>query len=74
MAETMSLNGKPIDPAATYRVTVNNYLSVGGDGFTVLKAGTAQLVGVYDVDALHDYFLANSPITPTAADRITRSN
>ena len=27
-----------IDPAARYRVTVNNYLAVGGDGFTVLQA------------------------------------
>ena len=74
MAETMSLNGKPIDPAMTYRVTVNNYLSVGGDGFTVLKAGAAQQFGVYDVDALHAYFLANSPIAPPTADRISRSD
>ena len=37
----MSLNGQPIDPAAHYRVTVNNFLSVGGDGFTVLTQGTA---------------------------------
>ena len=29
---------QPIDPAASYRVTVNNYLAVGGDGFTVAQA------------------------------------
>ena len=39
LAERMSLNGQPIDPAASYRVTVNNFLFVGGDGFTVLTAG-----------------------------------
>ena len=39
LPERMSLNGAPIDPAANYRVTVNNFLSVGGDGFTVLKDG-----------------------------------
>ena len=44
--------------------------SVGGDGFTVLKQGTAPQIGIYDVDALHAYFRANSPIGPTAADRI----
>ena len=74
MADRMSLNGRPIDPAASYRVTVNNYLSVGGDGFTVLKEGTAPQFGGYDVDALYAYFQANSPIAPTAADRIARIN
>jgi 5'-nucleotidase len=43
IAELMSLNGQRIDPAASYRVTVNNFLSVGGDGFTVFKEGTGQL-------------------------------
>ncbi|UPJ47340.1 bifunctional metallophosphatase/5'-nucleotidase [Bradyrhizobium sp. 200] len=74
IAERMSLNGQPIDPAASYRVTVNNFLFVGGDGFTVLTQGTAPLIGVYDSDALHAYFGANSPVGPTAADRITRIN
>ncbi|OCK54487.1 bifunctional metallophosphatase/5'-nucleotidase [Bradyrhizobium sp. LMTR 3] len=74
LAERMSLNGQVIDPAARYRVTVNNFLFVGGDGFTVLTEGTAPQVGIYDVDALHAYFAANSPVSPTAADRITRVN
>jgi 5'-nucleotidase len=74
IAERMALNGQPIDPAARYRVTVNNFLSVGGDGFTVLTQGTTAQIGVYDVDALHAYFGANSPISPTAADRIVRVN
>jgi 5'-nucleotidase len=74
LAERMSLNGQPIDPAASYRVTVNNFLSVGGDGFTVLTEGTAPLIGIYDIDALHSYFQANSPVGPTAADRIVRIN
>jgi 5'-nucleotidase len=74
IAERMSLNGQPVDPAASYRVTVNNFLFVGGDGFTVLTQGTAPQVGIYDVDALHAYFAANSPVGPTAADRIIRIN
>jgi 5'-nucleotidase len=71
-AERMSLNGAPVDPAASYRVTVNNFLSVGGDGFTVLKEGTAPQIGVYDIDALHTYFQANSPLGPAASNRIVR--
>ena len=74
LADRMSLNGQPIDPAKSYRVTVNNYLAVGGDGFTVLKEGTGQQFGIYDVDALYGYFQANSPISPVAAGRIVRLN
>jgi 5'-nucleotidase len=74
LADRMSLNGQHIDPAAAYRVTVNNFLSVGGDGFTVLKDGTALQFGVYDVDALYAYFQANSPIAPATPDRIVRVN
>ena len=33
---SITLNGTPIDPAASYRVTVNSFLADGGDGFTVL--------------------------------------
>jgi len=74
LAERMTLNGAPIDPATGYRVTVNNFLSVGGDGFTILKEGIAPQIGVYDIDALHSYFQANSPVRPGAADRIVRIN
>jgi 5'-nucleotidase len=74
VAERMSLNGVRIEPAMRYRVTVNNYLAVGGDGFTVLKQGAAPQFGIYDVDALYAYFQANSPLGPTAANRIARIN
>ncbi len=36
IADRMSLNGQKIDPATRYRVTVNNYLAAGGDGFSKL--------------------------------------
>ena len=74
IAGSMMLNGERIDPAKSYRITVNNYLSTGGDGFTTFKDGTSQQVGVYDADALYVYFNANSPISPTPLDRIHRSN
>ena len=74
LAERMSLNGTPIDPAASYRLTVNNFLAVGGDGFTVLKDGTARQFGGYDVDALEAYFKANSPVSPGQPQRIARVN
>ena len=36
----ITINGAPVDPAAAYRVTVNNFLAGGGDSFTVLAQGT----------------------------------
>jgi 5'-nucleotidase len=74
LADSMALNGQRIDPAQNYRVTVNNYLAVGGDGFAALKDGTTPRVGAYDADALYGYFQAHSPIGPATADRIVRVN
>ena len=74
VAASMALNGERIDPAKAYRVTVNNYLALGGDGFTALKDGTAQQFGVYDVDALFTYFIAHGPIAPAPPDRIARTD
>jgi 5'-nucleotidase len=73
-ADSISLHGARIDPATAYRVTVNNFLAVGGDGFTVFTEGIAPQVGVYDVDALYAYFRANSPIAPATGNRIVRMN
>jgi 5'-nucleotidase len=74
LADRMMLNGRRIDPSKSYRVTVNNYLALGGDGFSVLKEGAAQQFGGYDVDALYTYFQANSPIAPVTLRRIARVN
>jgi 5'-nucleotidase len=74
IAERMTLNGARIEPDKAYRVTVNNYLALGGDGFTAIKSGTAAQFGIYDSDALFSYFGANSPLSPTPQDRIARTN
>lgn len=74
LADRMTLDGKPIDPAAGYRVTVNDYLASGGDGFTVATQGTARQTGVYDADALFAYFKTSSPVSPLAPARIVRLN
>ena len=74
LAERMSLNGQPIASAANYRVTVNNFLFLGGDGFTVLKDGQTPQFGTYDVDALYTYFRDNSPVGPAPGNRILRVN
>jgi 5'-nucleotidase len=68
---TIMLNGVVIDPAASYRVTVNSFLADGGDSFPTLRLGTDRLGGEVDTDAFERYLAANSPYAPTAVNRIT---
>jgi 5'-nucleotidase len=66
----VTLGGQAVDPAAAYRITVNNFLADGGDGFTVLRSGTDRVGGGVDVEALSAYLAANDPLTLPALDRI----
>jgi len=65
----------PLDPAASYRVTTNNFLADGGDGFQSLRAGTNRTsLPDFDVDSLVRYLeptLSGTPIGPAPTDRIT---
>ena len=68
----IQLNGVPIDLAATYRVTTNDFLANGGDGFTRLTAGTNRVYAPgFDVDALAAY-LGTGPIAPGPMNRFTK--
>lgn len=69
----ITLNGQPLDPAANYRVTVNNFLADGGDNFTVFAQGKDRLGGDLDIDAFQNYLRANT-VTPGPLNRITRLN
>ena len=71
---SMKLDGAAIELAKSYRITVNDYLALGGDGFGVLKDGGAPQYGIYDDEALFAFVGANSPVTPAAATRISRIN
>lgn len=51
----ITLDGKPLDPAKTYRVSVVNFLAEGGDGFSGFTQGTARTRGAIDLDALEDW-------------------
>ena len=72
---SLTVDGVPIDPSATSRVAMNEFLGGGGDNFTAIRNGTKVFVGKSDLDVLVDYLTANSSATspypvPTA-DRIT---
>jgi 5'-nucleotidase len=69
----ISLNGQPVDPATSYRVTVNSFLADGGDAFVELKNGHSRLGGAVDTDAFEAYLQANpSGVAPGPMNRFTK--
>ncbi len=67
---SVTLNGTPIDKAASYRIVTNNFLADGGDGFPAFTLGTERYFGGLDIDAFASYLTAVSPYTPSALGRI----
>ncbi|HSE10300.1 MAG TPA: bifunctional metallophosphatase/5'-nucleotidase [Nocardioidaceae bacterium] len=67
---SLTFDGVEVLPGETYRVTVNNFLAGGGDGFSVLTGGTNSVTGQIDLDALTAYLGASSPVSAPALDRI----
>ena len=53
--DNLVINGVVQSPAKTYRVTVNNFMATGGDGFSTLIGGTGVQGGAQDIDALVAY-------------------
>jgi 5'-nucleotidase len=50
-----------VNPTDSFRVTMNNFLATGGDGFTVFNEGTNALGGAVDLDAFVAEFQAAEP-------------
>jgi 5'-nucleotidase len=69
---SITINGVVVDPAASYRVTVNSFLADGGDNFTILRDGTDRLGGAVDLDAFEAYLTAFSPVPPGPQNRIVQ--
>ncbi|GAA2748019.1 bifunctional metallophosphatase/5'-nucleotidase [Terrabacter aerolatus] len=67
----VKLDGVAINPAATYRIVTNNFLSDGGDGFPAFRTGANKYFGGLDIDAFANYLTKKSPYTPGALDRVT---
>jgi len=68
---SVTLDGKPIDPLADYRVTMNSFLAAGGDSFTVFKDGTDVVTGPVDLDAIEAYLAGKDMVALPATGRIT---
>ncbi len=57
------IKGAPIDPAKTYRLTVNNFQATGGDGYPRIASHPSYVnTGYVDADVLRAFISANSPV------------
>lgn len=69
----VQVDGKPLDPAATYSLVVPDFLSAGGDGYAVIagmrdQVNTGQLISAMLVDA----FRAKPELEAVTDGRILR--
>ena len=65
------LDGKPLDPAASYRITTNNFLAQGGDSFTLLAKQRDAVIGGVDLDAMEAWLEAVPLRAVPSEDRAT---
>jgi 5'-nucleotidase len=54
----IAIDGMPLDPAASYRLTMNSFLAGGGDSFTLFREGRDVVTGGQDLDALESWIAA----------------
>ena len=72
VAESLRLDGHRVEAERRYRVTVNDFLAFGGDGFSVLLEGVDAVGGPLDIEALTQYIRRESAAQPLAPDRDAR--
>ncbi len=67
--DNLVIGGVVQNPSRTYRVTVNNFMATGGDGYATLLGGQNLLGGAQDIDALVAYLVSfkspNAAYDPT---------
>ncbi|MBS9374307.1 bifunctional metallophosphatase/5'-nucleotidase [Rhodococcus sp. B50] len=67
---SITIDGETVDPDRMYKVVVNNFLSGGGDGFTVCTEAHGLVGAGKDLDALNSYLATRSRVESPAVDRI----
>jgi 5'-nucleotidase len=55
---SLTFMGKPLDMGASYRVTVNGFLALGGDTFSGFAGKPGQVTGPPDIDAFESWIRA----------------
>jgi 2',3'-cyclic-nucleotide 2'-phosphodiesterase (5'-nucleotidase family) len=72
-AVDVTVGGAPLDPQATYRAVMPDFLAAGGDGYSMLAGMDAQVMtGRLISDMLVEAFRTRGAIAPLTDGRITR--
>lgn len=72
LADSVRVNGQALDLRRSYRVTINNFMHGGGDGFSEFAAGRDARTGPLDLDALEAFARSQSLLQPPADARVRR--
>ncbi|MZE55591.1 bifunctional metallophosphatase/5'-nucleotidase [Streptomyces sp. SID5770] len=64
------INGRPLDPARTYRVAALAYTVIGADGYGAFAGYTAPVRNGPDHESFVDYLKAHKTISPAPLDRV----
>ena len=64
--QSVTFEGKPLDPQRDYRVVVNTFMAEGGNDLNVFKQGRDRLTVGPDIDAFEEWLREN----PKAMDQI----
>ncbi len=73
----VAVAGSPLDPARSYKVAVNDFMQVGGDGYTVLKEGKVLIDAsgaTLLANAVISYIEARKDVAPVVEGRIVEQH
>jgi 5'-nucleotidase/UDP-sugar diphosphatase len=61
--QDVRIQGNAIDPARVYRMAINSFMAVGGDGYPRMDAHRGFVnTGFVDADVLRSFIADNSPL------------
>lgn len=72
--KSVSVNGQPLDPAATYTVATNDFIAKGGDGYTVFTQAETLIdadAAKYMASMVMDFVAAAGQVEPKVEGRVT---
>mgnify|MGYP002624456174 CR=1 FL=1 len=72
--KSVMVNGKPLDPAASYTVATNDFVAKGGDGYTVFTQGKTLIdpaAAKYMATMVMDFVAAAGEVAPKVEGRVT---
>jgi len=75
--KSASVNGKPLDPAATYTVATNDFMAKGGDGYAVFNDAKVLIDGdaaKYMATMVMDFVAAAGEVAPKVEGRVQEVN